>query len=115
MTIDEAAKLLRDFHSGPIASYTHEVRYKLQEARSILAAEYLRLTDPTPITAELVEQELGKPDRIFIPTKSMEWKIGRHGILWYSNRILIDMHDLKIIDTLGDQRQIVGILKGKQK
>lgn len=112
MTIDEAAKLLRDFHSGMPTSYTYEVRENMNEAKNILVAEYLRLTDPTPLTRELIEKELGKPDHVFAPSKSVEWTIGRHGVRWYYNRLLLDRLDLKFITTLGDLRQIVRMLRG---
>lgn len=105
MTIEEAVEIYRK------QPHQKSISESIQ-ASAKLADQYIRLTDPTPLTRELIEKELGKPDHVFAPSKSVEWTIGRHGVRWYYNRLLLDRLDLKFITTLGDLRQIVRMLRG---
>ncbi len=51
MTIAEAVEIFKNgYHAG--------VEY--DDAACVLADAYLRLTDPTPLTVELIEKELGE-------------------------------------------------------
>lgn len=76
-----------------------------------LAAEYLRLTDPTPLTRELIEKELGP----FVESDecSYWWFIGRRELGFCVIGPQLDADGL-LVDkpTLGHLRWLVAMLRG---
>lgn len=99
MDIKEAEAALR---SRPIDDMV--TPYSSSACR-VLANEYLRLTDTTPLTVELIEKELGKPDRFG------QWKVGDTYIGWNTMFKCANVYGFTFT-TLGHLRQIVAMLRG---
>ena len=97
MTIEKAVETLRSFQLHDPSD--------IAEAETVLSAEYLRLTDPTPLTVEVIGRELGP-----INKSSQSWLVAGHAIVWASNFKLATVRG-GWLHTIGDLRQIVAMLR----
>lgn len=101
MTIAEAVEIVK---SDSVPSLGQDFI-----ARSILADAYLRLTDATPLTRELIEKELGAGDlRCTAKGYSLSWF--EHAIIKYQGEPCARCGPLRLT-TLGDLRHIVRMLR----
>ncbi len=102
MTIAEAVEIFKNgYHAG--------VEY--DDAACVLADAYLRLTDPTPLTRELIEAELGEPRERW--PRSCGWRIeGNEVRFTCDNKLFVNGSSFYWIKTLGDLRWLVSKLRG---
>lgn len=98
MTIDEAVEMMKSDSETSIGQDFI--------ARSILANEYLRLTDPTPLTRELIEAELGS-----CTDYENVWSVNQSYVRWCPVFKRATTHGLSV-STLGHLRQTVAMLRG---
>jgi len=95
MTIEEAVEIFKTGHAGAL----------FDDACHVLADAYVRLTDPTPLTVEVIGRELGP-----INKSSQSWLVAGHAIVWASNFKLATVRG-GWLHTIGDLRQIVAMLR----
>lgn len=100
MTIAEAVEIVKN------PTELDPWGYEIGNAVDVIVAEYLRLTDPTPLTVELIEKELGKPQYEWC------WKVGRDRIVYSKFADRVDVNGSLVITTLGDLRWIVAKMRG---
>lgn len=81
-----------------------------------MAAKYKWLTDPAPLTVELIEQELGLPDQRS-DYGSCIWKNVNGNEVYYrhDNKLFVNGSTLFWVKTLGHLRHIVAMLRGGGK
>ncbi len=85
--------------------------YEMDNAVDTIVAEYLRLTDPTPLTVELIEKELGEPRERW--PRSCGWRIeGNEVRFTCDNKLFVNGSSFYWIKTLGDLRWLVSKLRG---
>ena len=94
MTIEEAVEIFKTGHAGAL----------FDDACHVLADAYVRLTDPTPLTVEVIERELGPADKLG------QWKVGDQYIGWNTPFRCANVNGFTFT-TLGDLRQIVAMLR----
>ena len=106
MTIDEAVEIRRKYDDGA------DVRpSQLAAAEATIVTEYLWLTDPTPLTVELIERELGFPERSSEIVTT--WRVTRTiAVSLDDDRLFVNEQIVSQEPTLGDLRQIVRMLGG---
>lgn len=90
------------------ATGTHPV-YLRYEAEQTIIDRYLWLTDPTPLTREVIEKELGS-----CTDYENVWSVNQSYIRWCPVLKRATAHGLSV-STLGQLRQIVSILRGGGK
>lgn len=105
MNIDEAVNDFEQWKGIDARKYC--------SAAIVLANEYLRLTDPTPLTVELIEAELGKPDQRS-DHGSCIWKNvnGNEVQYRYDNKLFVNGSSFYWIKTIGELRWLVAKLRG---
>lgn len=94
------------------ATGTHPI-YLRYEAEQTIIDRYLWLTDPTPLTRELIEKELGEPvsrhgGRAF-------WMVGDRMFSFCGGDIYLMNVVISRPSTLGHLRQVVAMMKGGAK
>lgn len=98
MTIAEAVEIRRNWQQHPAD--------RVNTADHVIVREYLRLTDPTPLTREVIENELGEP------LYEWCWKVGRARITYSKWSGRVDLNGSLALTTLGDLRWLVAKLRG---
>jgi hypothetical protein len=96
MTIDEAVEIRRNWQHYPAD--------RVNTADHVIVQDYFWLTDPTPLTRELIEKELGKPD------KYGRWRVGECCLGWNTSWKHARCNGMTFT-TLGRLRQIVAMLR----
>lgn len=80
-----------------------------EDAYATLAYEYLHYFDPTPLTVELIEQELGPAIRV--DGWLHYWKVNGREFAFDGDAIVVNLYTFFLHATLGDLRSIVRMLR----
>lgn len=125
MTIDEAVEMRREQAQAIIDAIEkteneHGIQYEIRSTDKFgfglaepyeVAAAYLHLTDPTPLTRELIEAELGKPCEAKSDGVAVAWS-GHSLYLGVDGSFCLNYRRIANKTTLGQLRQLVAILRG---